>query len=113
MAEPTLTDIFGSNATQTDTTLTISKSDLASVGLTVTANNTAESLIASLIKLWANSLTEANYETNADQSVYLARSTPNLVTRVINDELIQYRQDSYSVVFSKLENTNDIDPDNY
>lgn len=113
MAEPTLTQIFGANATQTETTLTISKTDLATVGLTVSANNTAESLIASLIKLWSNSLTEINYDENADQSVYLARSSPNLVTRVINDELTQYRQDSYSIVFSKLENTSDIDPDNY
>ncbi|HEY9701238.1 MAG TPA: hypothetical protein V6C58_02275 [Allocoleopsis sp.] len=113
MAEPLLTDVFGAGATQTETTLTISKTALGSVGLTASANNTAESLIVSLIKLWSNYLTETRYNENPYQSVYLDRSTPSLVGRVINDELMQYRQDAYSIVFSKLETNNDIDPDNY
>ncbi len=99
MSEPLLADIFGTNATQTDTTLTISKADLATVGLTALTNNTSESLIASLIKLWSTSLTETNYETNADQSVYLSRSSPALVSRLVNDQLTQYKQDSYTIYY--------------
>lgn len=45
MAEPTLTQVFGSGATQDATTITISKSDLTEIGLTPDANNSAESLL--------------------------------------------------------------------
>jgi hypothetical protein len=44
-----LQEIFGGNASQTVTTLTISKVDLTAVGLTPTADNTAESLLAAII----------------------------------------------------------------
>ena len=42
MPEPTLTQVFGANATQSAANITIAKSDLATVGLTASANNTAE-----------------------------------------------------------------------
>ncbi|WYL93424.1 MAG: hypothetical protein HEQ35_05715 [Gloeotrichia echinulata IR180] len=45
----TLQQFFGENASQTATTLTISKVDLTAVGLTPTAVNTAESLLTALI----------------------------------------------------------------
>ncbi|MFK0729991.1 MAG: hypothetical protein ACFKPT_25105 [Gloeotrichia echinulata GP01] len=45
----TLQQFFGENASQTATTLTISKVDLTAVGLTPTAANTAESLLTALI----------------------------------------------------------------
>ncbi len=41
---------------KTATQLVISKSDLASTGLTATANNTAESLVVALIKQWQSVL---------------------------------------------------------
>jgi hypothetical protein len=67
MAEPALTSVFGAGATQDATTLTISKSDLATVGLTAASINTAESLLAAIITLAANTLTATNQTLNADQ----------------------------------------------
>ena len=43
----TLTDLFGSGATQNATSLTIQKSDL--VGLTPSSSNTAESLLVAIL----------------------------------------------------------------
>lgn len=60
MAEPTLTDVFGAGATQDATTLTILKSDLAGLGLTAAAGNTAESLLISIVLKAAGLLTEVN-----------------------------------------------------
>ena len=45
----TLQQLFGENASQTATTLTISKVDLATVGLTPAASNSAESLLVAII----------------------------------------------------------------
>ncbi|MBE9050651.1 hypothetical protein IQ243_09535 [Nostocales cyanobacterium LEGE 11386] len=42
MAEPTIAQVFGDNATQDTNTITITKADLVSTGLTASANNTAE-----------------------------------------------------------------------
>ena len=46
MAEKTLQEVFGAGATQTLTTITISKNDLAN--LVATSNNNADSLITRL-----------------------------------------------------------------
>ena len=51
----TLQQLFGENAIQTTTTLTISKVDLTAVGFTPTTNNTAGSLLAAIV---LNSLKE-------------------------------------------------------
>jgi hypothetical protein len=45
----TLQQLFGENASQSATTLNISKVDLAAVGLTPTPNNTAESFLVAII----------------------------------------------------------------
>lgn len=60
MAEPTLVDVFGANATQNATDLVIKKADLAALGLTASAANTAESLLISIILKAAAVLTEVN-----------------------------------------------------
>lgn len=67
MAEPTLENIFGAGATQDASTLTISKTALASVGLTPQAANTGESLLAAILKLAANTLTATNQTLNEKQ----------------------------------------------
>lgn len=45
----TLQDVFGANSTQDSNTLTVSKSDLISAGLTPVATNTAESILIAII----------------------------------------------------------------
>lgn len=110
MAEPSLSQVFGANATQTSTTLTITKADLASVGLTASANNTAESLIVALILKAAEYLNETNQTTNPDIQVTIADSNfPQLVTRNSS----QYRQTTYNLNLQTLSPTYTLDPDDF
>jgi hypothetical protein len=110
MAEPTLIQLFGTLATQTATDLVIKKSDLVAVGLTASANNTAESLLVAILKLAASYSNPTTQETNTDIQVTLEiNSTPSIVTR---NNLI-WRQTSISVELQTLDTTAEIDPDNY
>ncbi|MFM6252850.1 MAG: hypothetical protein ACKPEQ_27520, partial [Dolichospermum sp.] len=64
MPEPTLTEVFGAGATQTATTLTISKSALATVGLTASSDNSAEAILAAILLIAKINLTETKFESN-------------------------------------------------
>lgn len=112
MAEPTLTQVFGAGATQTATTLSIAKADLAAVGLTASATNTAESLLVALFLLAKNSLTLTAQENNPDQSVTIAESDFNFQSLVTRNNQ-QFRQFTYSVNLQKLDTGATIDPDDY
>lgn len=109
MAEPTIQQVFGAGATQNATTLTIAKADLAAVGLTASATNTAESLFVGLLLLARNTLTATNLDTNPDQSISIEDSFDSLVTR--NNQT--FRQKTYSVNLQKLDTGATIDPDDY
>ncbi|MBW4479687.1 MAG: hypothetical protein KME54_23280 [Tolypothrix brevis GSE-NOS-MK-07-07A] len=109
MAEPSLTAVFGNNATQDETTLTISKADLATVGLTSSVTNTPESLLAAIIALAQVSLTEVAYNANLDQSIIISDTPDLLVTR--NNVL--YRQATKTVEFYKPDDSGNFDPDDY
>nr|WP_322714205.1 hypothetical protein [Nostoc sp. ChiSLP03a]MDZ8215430.1 hypothetical protein [Nostoc sp. ChiSLP03a] len=111
MAEPSLTAVFGTNASQTSTDLVIKKSDLSGVGLTASANNTAESLLIAINLKAQESLTEAARETNIDQSVALTDGfSPSITTR--NNAI--YLRNTISVEVDKvLTNADVIDPDDY
>jgi hypothetical protein len=109
MAEVTLLQIFGANATQTTTTLTITKADLASVGLTASANNTAESLLVALLLKAMTYLSPTNQETNPDIQITIDPSYPSIVYR--ND--LNYRQNTYTVALQKPDTGFTIDPDDY
>lgn len=67
MTEPSLTAVFGVNASQDVNSLTISKADLAVMGLTAASDNTAEALLAAILKLAANTLTAEQQLLNAEQ----------------------------------------------
>lgn len=112
MPEPTLTQIFGAGATQTATTLSIAKADLAAVGLTASATNTAESLFVALLLMAKNTLTPAAQETNPDQSITVAQADFNFQTLIERNNQT-YRQSTYSVNLQKLDTGNVIDPDDY
>ncbi len=112
MAEPTLTQVFGSGASQTSTILSIAKADLTAVGLTASATNTAESLFVALLLLAKNTLTSTAQETNPDQSVTVAEADFNFQTLVTRNNAT-YRQSTYSVNLQKLDTGNVIDPDDY
>jgi hypothetical protein len=109
MPEPTLTAVFGSNAVQDAATLTISKADLVSVGLTASATNTAESLLAAISKLAANSLTVANQQSNPGQHVSIQYANATVYesaygTRMRQNMLLAFDNDFVNP---------GINPDNY
>jgi hypothetical protein len=108
MAEPTLIQVFGAGATQTATTITISKADLA--GLTPSATNTAESLFVAILLKAKSFLSDTNQETNIDQSVSVTDGfNPTFVTR----NSARYKRDSLTIEMDKLDEDTGIDPDDY
>lgn len=112
MAEPSLTQVFGAGATQTTTTLSIAKADLATLGLTASATNTAESLFVALLLQAKLALLPANLETNPDQSISVSEADFNFQTLVTRNNQI-YRQSTYSINLQKLDTGATIDPDDY
>ncbi|MBD2495006.1 hypothetical protein [Nostoc sp. FACHB-280] len=110
MAEPTLTNVFGTGATQDASTLTISKSALATVGLTASGSNSAESLFVAIILLAQSYLNDTNQANNINQSVSISTaSTPSFVSR----DNTTYIRDSIAIEIDKLAPTLTIDPDDY
>lgn len=110
MAEPTLTEVFGAAATQTATTLTISKANLAAVGLTASATNTAESLLIALVLQAALQLTEtARTGDYASRNVTVYSGGTDLPVQGGNT----YRRDQFSILAYRAETLTPVDPDNY
>lgn len=110
MAEPTLQQVFGTNATQTATTLTVSKADLT--GLTASATNSAESLFVAILLKAKSYLTETNYEANTDQSITIVTpdfNAQSLVTRGTQ----QYRQYTENINLFKIDASGALDPDDF
>jgi hypothetical protein len=109
MAEPTLSQVFGSGATQNSTTITITKADLA--GLTASASNTAESLVIALALKWKSYLNQTNFDANIDQSLVVSDGFSSLTTR--GTENTPYRTDQIILNLSKIDTGSTIDPDDY
>ena len=109
MAEPTLEQVFGTNTTQDATTVTFNKADL--IGLTASANNSAESILVSLNLTAKEYLTEANFESNLDQSIYYEEGLPSFLNRGENS--LQYRTDQLTMNLAKVDADSGINPDNY
>lgn len=113
MAEPTITEVFGAGASQTGTTLTIDKADLAAAGLSTATENTAESLLAAILVLAQTTLTESNFETNSDQSVTVVPGFSAIVQRDDGTGVFaDYRQTQFNVNFHKADGGG-FDPDDY
>lgn len=107
MAEPTLQQVFGANATQDSTTLTIYKSDLT--GLTASANNSAESLFAAVTLKAQVQLNDTNQANNPDQSISIDTGIGSITTR--NNQ--NYREYSLTITLSKLDTQSAIDPNDF
>lgn len=110
MAEPTLQMIFGTNATQTATTLTIQKADLPQ--LTATANNSGESLLAAILLLAKTILTPTRQETNPEQSITIIDDPITPVSYITRNEQ-RYTQITQSINFQEIANNVGINPNNY
>jgi hypothetical protein len=110
MAEPTLAQVFGDNASQTATDLIISKADLASVGLTASGTNNPEALVVAILLKAASYLNEITQETNPDVQITISQNDfQTLVTR----NNANYRQVTFSVELQTPDINFTIDPDNY
>lgn len=106
MSEPTLQLLFGPNATQNNTSVTITKADL---GLTPSSTNTAESILAGIVGFAQQILTAANQATNADQSITITDSNDTMVTR----SSVPYRRKSKIVAFDKVDAGTAFNPNDY
>lgn len=109
MAKKTLGDTFGSNSYQDANMVFIAKSGLVSQGLTATANNTGQSIIAALLKLWVTVFTTGNRTTNVDETVTVTYD--GQTGRNEGNNL--YRVDTYRIQLFKLTPPQDADPDDY
>lgn len=109
MAEPLLSAVFGPNAVQDADSLTISKTDLATVGLTPAADNSAEALFTAIIRKAEGTLTTTAQETNPDQSITIEDGFPSLIER----SNVAYRRNQKTISFDKLDTQSAIDPDDY
>ena len=109
MAEVPLTDVLGVGATQDATTVTIQKSSLP--GLTPAANNTAEAIFAGILLRAKAGLPQSSFDTNIDQSIYIAAGFPGFTIRGTDNT--SYRVDSLTVSLAKIDTSAIIDPDDY
>ncbi len=109
MAEPTLQQVFGASASQSGTTLTITKADLT--GLTASSVNTAEGLLAAILIKAQAYLTQANFDANIDQSIVIAGGYSSFTTRGTNNTA--YRNDQLTVTLAKPDTSSTLDPDDY
>lgn len=110
MSVPTLTEVFGPGATQDGSVLTIVKADLASVGLTASSSNTAQSLIVAVVLKAFSSLTETNRATdfpNRHVTFYYGGQDLQLQSDV------NYRRDVYQMNLYKTTPLVTVDPDDY
>lgn len=110
MAEPSLSDVFGGGASQTSTQLVISKNDLASVGLSPSGDNSAESMLVALILKAAQSLTDANRASDpSGRSVTVFYSGQDLITQASQS----FRRDAFSMLLYKPETLAPVSPGDY
>lgn len=109
MSEPNLQQVFGTNANQDANTITISKTDLAAVGLTSSVNNRAEQLLVAILLKAATYLNSTQQEADADIQVTIDSSFPSIVFR--NNQ--NYRQNTYTISLQKVDAGVTINPDDY
>lgn len=107
MAEPTLSDVFGANATQDATKIVIMKADLAAPGYTPGAADKAETILFAIFKKAAAYLTPTALDSNLDQSISIDSGIASLDSRGGQN----FRQQSYSFNVQKPDNSADISPD--
>ncbi|MEH2302868.1 MAG: hypothetical protein V7K88_28800 [Nostoc sp.] len=109
MSEPTLTQIFGPNATQDATTITLHKADYSPTGFIPASSNTAESILGGILAFSQPTLTATNQASNTDQSIVVTDSNDNIVTR----SSVQYRRKTKILSFDKVDNGSAFNPSDY
>jgi hypothetical protein len=119
MAEPTITQIFGTGATRLangaaapSAGLFIPDSVLVATGLTTPNTATAEGHLVSILIKAKEYLSQTNFDSNVDQSIYIANGFTSFQTRGTNND--NYRIDQPFVInLARLDDGTVIDPNNY
>lgn len=109
MAVPSLTDVFGSGATQTATAITTQKSDLPT--LTAAADNTGQALLVAILLKAKENLSPAARETNPDIKVTIEYNGQTIFPIANSTDLD--RQDTYTVTLHKTIASIQVDADDY
>ncbi|MEH1787542.1 MAG: hypothetical protein V7L23_18695 [Nostoc sp.] len=107
MAATTLQQVFGANATQTATTVTITKADLSATGFTPSATNTADSILAALIAFAETNIPDANVTGgNTAQTVGIADGYQQITTIGTSQFLVLPKTINFYSAFSETFNPN-------
>lgn len=85
MTKPTIYEVFGTNVTEDENYLHLSKADMTGVGLEPAASNSAQALLAAIGLMASFYLTEENQIVNPDIQITFKRGEENLITR--NDQI--------------------------
>jgi hypothetical protein len=116
MAQPTLVEVFGPNATQTLTDIVLKKADYANNvtvdgvtygGLTALANNNGEQLLMAIIISALKELTIANRLADFDHSIEIVNQGQDIVAQ----NATTYRRFVLSMRIYKQEDLAPLDPD--
>jgi phosphate-selective porin len=118
MAEPTIAQIFGTGATRLASGATapsaglfIPDTALQAAGLATPTTATAEGHLAAVVIKAESHLTQANFDANIDQSIYISKGYSSFVTRGTNND--DYRVNQLTINLATIDTNNTIDPDNY
>jgi hypothetical protein len=116
MAQPTLQEVLGANATQTPTAITLSKADYANNvtvdgvtygGLTANSSNNGEQILTAILISALQNLTIANRLADFDHSIEIVNQGQDIVAQ----NATSYRRYVMSVRFYKAEALAALDPD--
>lgn len=119
MAEPTITQIFGTGATRLangaaapSAGLFVPDSVLIAAGLSTPATATAEGHLVALLVRVASYLTQTNFDSDTDQSIYVGTGFTSFQTRGANND--NYRVDQPFVFnLARLDDGQAVNPNNY
>ncbi len=118
MAKPTLVQVFGTGATRLASGATapsaglfIPDTALQTAGLATPTTATAEGHLVAIAVNAKSYLTQANFDTNTDQSLVVADGFSSFTTRGTDNTA--YRQDQLTLSLAKIDTGSTIDPDNY
>lgn len=110
MAEPTISQVFGSGASIDGTALSIPAAFFTAQGVTISSSTRAETLVAALAKGWANVLTETDRASDlVNRNVTETYAGQDVISQAGN----QYRRDVYSIVLYKTTTLATVDPNDY
>lgn len=118
MAEKSIAQIFGPGATRLANGATTSSSGLfipdsvlVAAGLATPSTATAEGHLAAIILQSKTVLTQAAFDADTDQSIYVASGFSSFTTRGTNNDA--YRIDQLIFNLAKIDSNAILDPDNY